>query len=58
MLSKNKDYQMTKLLIQFDKENELLDWEKEEMAKNPTEAIEKIFHWLLRTNRIKGIDWN
>ena len=30
MLSKNKDYQMTKLLIQFDKENDLLDWEREE----------------------------
>lgn len=58
MLSKKKDYQMTKLLIQFLKENELLDWEKEEFSKNPSMAIEEIFHWLLRTDRIKGIDWN
>ena len=58
MLSKKKDYQMMKLLIQFDKENELLDWEREEMVNNPDKGLGKILHWLLKTDRIKGIDWN
>ena len=47
-----------KLLIQFDKENELLDWEREEMVNNPDKGLGKILHWLLKTDRINGIDWN